>query len=315
MSELKTRTQRKTRKNIRKAKKKRSVMRTLNWMICAFLFLYILVFGINIGTIISTLVSILALPIESIQNLWKTLFKGKSLSLVKGLILLAMFVFACTLMPDSETDVPNSSEIASEENIDVEQNKEELDIIINDENEVADAEQEVEQQIEQEAASDQNMTPEKEDSSSSVVFDSESFSPSNSTNNDSTNTLPNKDVASNDSSNTSSNNNSSNDSSNTTSNNTTSNNTTSNDSTSNDTSSNNTTSNNTSSDTSSGNQENSSSGVTVPTPDTGENLVWVPVNGGTKYHSYSSCSNMKDPIQVTVEKAIANGYEACKRCH
>lgn len=298
MSELKTRPQ-------KKAKKKRSLMRTINWGVCTFLFLFILVYGINIGTIVSTLVAILAMPIEPIQNLWKTLFKGKSLSLVKGLILFAMFVFACTLMPDSETDAPNRSEIASEENIDVEQNKEELNIIINDENEVADAEQEVEK----EETSDQNMTPEKEDSSSSVVFDSESFSPSNSTSTDLNTALPNKDMTSSPSNNDSTNTPPNNDSSNTSSN-TTSNNTPSNDGTSN-----NTTSNNTSSDTSSVKQENSSSSVTIPTPDTGENLVWVPVNGGERYHTKSTCSKMIDPIQVTKENAIANGYTPCGKCY
>lgn len=55
-------------------------------------------------------------------------------------------------------------------------------------------------------------------------------------------------------------------------------------------------------------------GVTVPQPETGPSLVWVPVNGGTKYHSYAGCSNMLDPIQVSVDTAIANGYTACKRC-
>jgi hypothetical protein len=33
--------------------------------------------------------------------------------------------------------------------------------------------------------------------------------------------------------------------------------------------------------------------------ETDDNLVWIPVNGGTKYHSKSSCSKMKYPIQVT----------------
>ena len=56
--------------------------------------------------------------------------------------------------------------------------------------------------------------------------------------------------------------------------------------------------------------------VTVPTyEDTTGNLVWVPVNGGTKYHSNSSCSKMKDPKQVTKEHAETNGYTACKRCY
>ena len=56
--------------------------------------------------------------------------------------------------------------------------------------------------------------------------------------------------------------------------------------------------------------------VTIPEySETVGNLVWVPVNGGTKYHSKSSCSNMIEPIQVSIETAIQNGFTACKRCH
>lgn len=57
------------------------------------------------------------------------------------------------------------------------------------------------------------------------------------------------------------------------------------------------------------------SGVTVPQPETGDNLVWIPTNGGTKYHRKSTCSKMIDPIQVTKETAIANGFDACGRCY
>lgn len=57
-------------------------------------------------------------------------------------------------------------------------------------------------------------------------------------------------------------------------------------------------------------------GVTVPQQEeTGPNLVWVPTEGGTKYHSKANCSGMKNPIQVSLETAIANGYTACKKCH
>lgn len=44
-----------------------------------------------------------------------------------------------------------------------------------------------------------------------------------------------------------------------------------------------------------------------------EPLVWIP-KSGSKYHRNSSCSNMKDPSQVTVTEAIRLGYEPCKRC-
>ena len=45
-----------------------------------------------------------------------------------------------------------------------------------------------------------------------------------------------------------------------------------------------------------------------------EKTVWIPTNGGHKYHSKASCSKMIDPIQVTVSEAIAMGFEPCGRC-
>lgn len=53
--------------------------------------------------------------------------------------------------------------------------------------------------------------------------------------------------------------------------------------------------------------------VTVPPPETGDNLVWVPTNGGTKYHSRSNCSNMKNLNQVTKTTAETNGFTPCGR--
>ena len=53
----------------------------------------------------------------------------------------------------------------------------------------------------------------------------------------------------------------------------------------------------------------------VSTPEEEEKtMVWIS-DGGTKYHSRSSCSNMKNPQQIELEKAISWGYESCKRCH
>ena len=62
--------------------------------------------------------------------------------------------------------------------------------------------------------------------------------------------------------------------------------------------------------------ESKSPSITIPEKEeTGKNLVWVPVNGGKKYHKKSSCSNMKDPMQVTKETAIENGYGPCGKCY
>lgn len=43
--------------------------------------------------------------------------------------------------------------------------------------------------------------------------------------------------------------------------------------------------------------------------------VWIS-ESGTKYHSRSSCSNMKNPRLVTIDEAVAAGHaEPCKKCY
>lgn len=44
-------------------------------------------------------------------------------------------------------------------------------------------------------------------------------------------------------------------------------------------------------------------------------MVWIPTNGGTKYHTHAGCSNMNNPVQVTQSEAESRGFTACKRCH
>ena len=46
-----------------------------------------------------------------------------------------------------------------------------------------------------------------------------------------------------------------------------------------------------------------------------ETLVWIPTNGGTKYHTHAGCSNMKNPEQVPLSEAEDLGFTPCKRCH
>lgn len=54
--------------------------------------------------------------------------------------------------------------------------------------------------------------------------------------------------------------------------------------------------------------------TTEPTnPPAQETMVWIP-NSGSKYHSRSGCSNMKNPSQVTKSRAEAMGYDPCKKC-
>ncbi|MGN0447500.1 MAG: hypothetical protein ACI4GC_03020 [Acutalibacteraceae bacterium] len=42
--------------------------------------------------------------------------------------------------------------------------------------------------------------------------------------------------------------------------------------------------------------------------------VWIP-QSGSKYHSSSSCSGMKNPSKVSKSQAISWGYEPCKKCY
>lgn len=44
-------------------------------------------------------------------------------------------------------------------------------------------------------------------------------------------------------------------------------------------------------------------------------MVWIPTNGGKKYHKTKSCSGMIAHEQVTIDEALANGFEACKKCY
>lgn len=44
-------------------------------------------------------------------------------------------------------------------------------------------------------------------------------------------------------------------------------------------------------------------------------MVWIPTNGGKKYHSHSGCSNMKNPEKVSLSKAKRLGFTACKKCY
>lgn len=59
-------------------------------------------------------------------------------------------------------------------------------------------------------------------------------------------------------------------------------------------------------------QQQTQQQVTAPPAQT--QMVWIP-NSGSKYHSNPSCSNMKNPQQVTLDYAQSAGYEPCKKCH
>ena len=54
---------------------------------------------------------------------------------------------------------------------------------------------------------------------------------------------------------------------------------------------------------------------TVSAPATPKSdIVWLSKTGD-KYHIDSTCGNMKDPVESTLEEAIAQGRTACSKCY
>ncbi len=52
----------------------------------------------------------------------------------------------------------------------------------------------------------------------------------------------------------------------------------------------------------------------VTEPDASGGKVWIP-QSGSKYHRAADCSGMKDPRQVTLSEAEAQGATPCSRCY
>lgn len=45
-------------------------------------------------------------------------------------------------------------------------------------------------------------------------------------------------------------------------------------------------------------------------------MVWIASSGnGTKYHSDPTCSNMKNPTQISIDEAISRGKTPCSKCY
>lgn len=63
------------------------------------------------------------------------------------------------------------------------------------------------------------------------------------------------------------------------------------------------------------NSTTSSSTTKRTTNTTAKEMVWIPTNGGEKYHRHSGCSKMKNPKQITKEEAIRQGFTPCGLCY
>lgn len=64
----------------------------------------------------------------------------------------------------------------------------------------------------------------------------------------------------------------------------------------------------------SGGTDSNTSQVGTDTRSTNSQMVWIPIHGGQKFHSKSSCSGMIDPQQVTRSQAESLGFTPCKKC-
>lgn len=54
-------------------------------------------------------------------------------------------------------------------------------------------------------------------------------------------------------------------------------------------------------------------GLTTTPSQTSTQMVWIP-KSGSRYHKTSSCSNMKNPVHVTLQTAQSGGYSKCSKC-
>ena len=61
--------------------------------------------------------------------------------------------------------------------------------------------------------------------------------------------------------------------------------------------------------------KNTPTPTVAPNKQGGGTMVWIPTNGGKKYHKDSTCSGMKNPRQVTIEEAQNRGFTPCKNCY
>lgn len=61
---------------------------------------------------------------------------------------------------------------------------------------------------------------------------------------------------------------------------------------------------------------NAAGGAVVASQESQGAMVWIAGSGnGTKYHRYSGCSNMNNPVEISLSDAQARGYTACKKCY
>lgn len=60
--------------------------------------------------------------------------------------------------------------------------------------------------------------------------------------------------------------------------------------------------------------DNATDNNSVTSDENKADMVWY-VDGGSRYHRKSSCSNMDNPKQITKEEAESMGLTPCKRCY
>ena len=46
-----------------------------------------------------------------------------------------------------------------------------------------------------------------------------------------------------------------------------------------------------------------------------DDIVWIPMHGGKKYHLRPACSKMIEPRQMPVDCAMILGFTPCQRCY
>jgi len=94
-------------KGTREMKNKKNI---LQWIFVVFCFSAVLVYGVTFGSLLALACGVVALPIEPIRNLWRSILPPK-LNWIKRVGIIILFAISVLAMPETETELNDSTKI------------------------------------------------------------------------------------------------------------------------------------------------------------------------------------------------------------
>ena len=140
---------REEKRRLKKQETKNRVIKMLQWYFAILCFSSLLVYGIQIGSVLMVLVGVATLPLQPIRDVWSNVFKEKMTSKLKIIVLSVLFVLACCILPEIESDSTqlDNTQVVSEIE-DTENDSQTVEAVeYETESDVADVEVETEQDV------------------------------------------------------------------------------------------------------------------------------------------------------------------------